>query len=50
MVITSGVFVGTLRHRRTTTVPHAFSTPLFMMLLDIDGFLYTIIRTLNWNT
>ena len=48
MVITSGVFVGTLRHRRTTTVPHAFSTPLFMMLLDIDR-LPALMRT-SWLT
>ena len=48
MVITSGVFVGTLRHRRKTTVPHAFSTPLFMMLLDIDR-LPALMRT-SWLT
>jgi len=35
-VIDSGVFVGTLRHRRMETVPHAFTYQLFMVLLDID--------------
>jgi DUF1365 family protein len=36
MVIESGLFVGTLRHRRFTPVPHSFTYPLFMALLDID--------------
>jgi DUF1365 family protein len=36
VVIDSGLFVGTLRHRRFTPVPHDFSYPLFMALLDID--------------
>jgi DUF1365 family protein len=36
VVIASGVFVGTLRHRRFTVVPHAFTYPLFMVLLDVD--------------
>jgi DUF1365 family protein len=36
VVIESGVFVGTLRHRRFTPVAHAFTYPLFMALLDID--------------
>ena len=36
MVIDSGLFLGTLRHRRLTPVPHAFTYPLFMALLDID--------------
>jgi DUF1365 family protein len=36
MVIDSGLFVGTLRHRRMTPVPHAFTYPLFMALVDID--------------
>ena len=31
-----GVFVGTLRHRRHAPIPHAFTAPLFMVLLDID--------------
>jgi cyclopropane fatty-acyl-phospholipid synthase-like methyltransferase len=35
-VIDSGLFVGTLRHRRFTPVPHAFTYPLFMVLLDVD--------------
>jgi hypothetical protein len=36
VVIDTGLFVGTLRHRRFTPVPHAFTYPLFMALLDID--------------
>jgi DUF1365 family protein len=36
VVIASGLFVGTLRHRRFTPVAHAFTYPLFMALLDID--------------
>jgi hypothetical protein len=36
VVIDSGLFVGTLRHRRFMPVPHAFTYPLFMALLDID--------------
>jgi len=35
-VIDSGLFVGTLRHRRFTPVAHTFTYPLFMALLDID--------------
>ncbi|MEO8075219.1 MAG: DUF1365 domain-containing protein [Acidobacteriota bacterium] len=36
MVIDSGLFVGTLRHRRLAPVPHTFTYRLFMALLDID--------------
>ncbi len=32
----SGLFIGTLRHRRFSPVPHTFTYPLFMALLDID--------------
>ena len=32
----SGVFVGTLRHRRFSPVAHAFTYRVFMVLLDID--------------
>lgn len=32
----SGVYTGWLRHRRTSPVAHAFTYPLFMVLLDID--------------
>ena len=32
----SGVYVGTLRHRRFTPVRHEFTYPLFMVLVDID--------------
>ena len=35
-MIDSGLFAGTLRHRRFTPVEHAFTYPLFMALLDID--------------
>lgn len=35
-MITPGVFVGTLRHRRHAPVAHAFTYPIFMVLLDID--------------
>ncbi len=35
-MIESGLFVGTLRHRRFTPVAHAFTYRLFMALLDID--------------
>ncbi len=35
-MIDSGLFVGTLRHRRFTPVSHAFTYPLFMAFLDID--------------
>jgi len=35
-VIDSGLFVGTLRHRRFAPIAHAFTYPLFMALLDID--------------
>ncbi len=31
-----GVYTGWLRHRRTAPVEHAFTYPLFMVLLDID--------------
>jgi DUF1365 family protein len=35
-MVTAGVYVGTLRHRRFEPVPHAFRYPIFMVLLDID--------------
>jgi DUF1365 family protein len=35
-VTTPGIFVGTLRHRRFSPVPHSFTYPLFMTLVDID--------------
>ena len=35
-MIDSGLFVGTLRHRRFTPIAHTFTYPLFMALLDID--------------
>ncbi|MFN7913813.1 MAG: DUF1365 domain-containing protein [Vicinamibacterales bacterium] len=31
-----GVYIGRIRHRRTAPVAHAFTYPLFMVLLDID--------------
>ncbi len=36
VVIDSGLFIGTLRHRRFAPIAHAFTYPLFMALLDID--------------
>jgi DUF1365 family protein len=36
VVIEPGLFVGSLRHRRRASVPHAFTYRLFMVLLDID--------------
>jgi DUF1365 family protein len=36
VVIHSGLFVGSLRHRRFSPIAHAFTYPLFMALLDID--------------
>jgi DUF1365 family protein len=36
VVIGPGLFVGTLRHRRFAPVPHAFTYPLVMALLDVD--------------
>ena len=35
-MIEPGLFVGTLRHRRFTPVPHAFVYRTFMALVDID--------------
>ena len=32
----SGLYIGWLRHRRSSPVAHAFTYPLFMVLLDID--------------
>ncbi|MCG7586141.1 DUF1365 domain-containing protein [Photobacterium sp. OFAV2-7] len=32
----SGLYVGTVRHRRFTPVKHSFSYPMFMPLIDID--------------
>jgi len=36
VVIDSGLFIGTLRHRRFAPIAHAFTYRLFMALLDID--------------
>ena len=51
MVIEPGVYVGTLRHRRFTPVPHAFTYPLFMVLVDVDrlGELMRASRFTSWN-
>ncbi|MEQ1871049.1 MAG: DUF1365 domain-containing protein [Vicinamibacterales bacterium] len=35
-MIASGLYVGTVRHRRRLPVAHAFTYPLFMVLLDIE--------------
>jgi DUF1365 family protein len=47
----SGVYVGTLRHRRFSPVPHEFTYPLFMVLLDVDciGELMAASRFTSWN-
>ena len=54
-MIEPGVYVGTLRHRRFAPVRHAFTYPLFMVLLDIDriGELmqvsrFTSVNRFNW--
>ncbi len=51
MVIEPGVYVGTLRHRRFTPVPHTFTFPLFMVLLDVDriGELMRASAFTSWN-
>jgi uncharacterized protein len=56
-MVTEGVYVGTLRHRRFEPVLHAFRYPLFMVLLDIDRIdeLMTVSRftsrnRFNWAT
>lgn len=53
----SGLFVGTLRHRRHLPVEHVFSYPLFMVWLDIDRIpelmrvsRFTGHNRLNWAT
>ena len=50
-MIESGVYLGTLRHRRFAPVPHAFTYPLFMVLLDVDrlGELMRASRLTSWN-
>ncbi|WP_199451052.1 DUF1365 domain-containing protein, partial [Vibrio harveyi] len=32
----SGIYVGTVRHRRFTPVTHAFEYPMFMPFIDLD--------------
>jgi DUF1365 family protein len=51
MVIESGIFVGTLRHRRFAPVPHAFTYRLWMALLDVDRVpeLMRVSRWTGWN-
>ena len=51
MVIESGVFAGTLRHRRFTPVTHEFSYRVWMALLDIDRIpeLMRVSRLTSWN-
>jgi DUF1365 family protein len=36
MVNGAALYVGTLRHRRFQPTPHAFTYPLFMVLVDVD--------------
>src|SRR5262249_19183061 len=47
----SGIYEGTLRHRRFSPVPHEFTYPLFMVLLDVDriGELLAVSRFTSWN-
>ena len=47
----SGVYAGSLRHRRFSAVPHEFTYPIFMVLLDIDriGELMAASRFTSWN-
>jgi DUF1365 family protein len=49
--IGSGIYTGALRHRRFSPVPHEFTYPLFMVLLDIDriGELMAVSRLTSWN-
>lgn len=35
-MLTSGIYAGTLRHRRLSPKPHEFTYPIFLSLLDID--------------
>ena len=46
-----GIYTGTLRHRRFSPVPHEFTYPLFMVLLDVDriGELMAASRLTSWN-
>lgn len=51
----SGIFTGTLRHRRFTPVAHEFVYPLFMVLLNIDRIpdlmrvsTFTSVNRWNW--
>ena len=50
-MIDSGLFIGTLRHRRFAPVAHAFTYPLFMVLLDVDriGELIRASAFTRWN-
>ncbi len=47
----AGIYVGSLRHRRFSPVPHAFTYPVFMVLLDVDrlGELMATSRLTSWN-
>lgn len=48
-MIDAGLFVGTLRHRRLAPVPHAFTYPLFMPLLDVDR-IPELMRVSRWTS
>ena len=50
-MIEPGVYLGTIRHRRFSPVAHAFSYPLFMVLLDVDriGEQMRTSRFTSWN-
>ncbi|MBP7678282.1 MAG: DUF1365 family protein, partial [Thermoanaerobaculia bacterium] len=34
--LASALYVGTVRHRRRSPRPHAFSYPVYQLLLDLD--------------
>ena len=44
-MIEPAIYRGTLRHRRFTPVAHAFTYPLFMVLLDVDRIRETMARS-----
>lgn len=45
----SAIYVGHVRHRRFTPVPHAFTFPLFMLCLDLDELPTLFTRRLLWS-
>lgn len=43
------LYVGSVRHRRFESVPHAFSTKLFLVCLDVDDVTETLRRLPLWS-